>query len=507
MNMDDCPFGVTTAGMPDVMPGREGYQNDLAAAIKGVLTPSRRQKAATIIFGSRGVGKTSLMHWAQEEAEKRNKALGGSSVDIYHFPNPRSLAAALADPTTFYSLPPSAFDRARERGRKWARSLKPALKPVSGKKSVGAQIALAQFVKVFVHSERTTALREERAAGAPVQQDHVRNMIERCRKKPLLILIDEAHNLPRDFKTDLAELAYEVVSDGAAGFHLVLAGTPGVNRWDGFDGITYTERYKRMPLDTLEPESTMEAITVPFKEHADITVPDDVLARIVNDSQGYPTFIQMWGQELWRVAEDRGVTLTMKHMRQAKAEVDKERSGFYGRRIDRINRHEDKRTYMAAHYAAASAMEKNSWSLGDEQLERAVAAVLPSRWRFFRKKVDAEGIVKQLDDDGFVWKPYTKFKPGIPSFMSHVMDHVRRDNPQMAADVDKRLSRTLALEGGGPAVAAQDVPEPVIAPPPAPAPGANTAHRPARGHARHANPQRRWPTETRRGKDDREGGR
>ncbi len=166
---------------------------------------------------------------------------------------------------------------------------------------------------------------------------------------------------------------------------------------------------------------------------------------------------------------------------------------------------------MAAHYAAASAMEKNSWSLGDEQLERAVAAALPSRWRFFRKKkVDAEGIVKQLDDDGFVWKPYTKFKPGIPSFMSHVMDHVRTDNPQMAAEVDKRLSRTLALECGGPAVAAQDVPEPDLAPPPAPAPGTNAAHRPDHEHAQgkrmhYPGPPRSRPTETQRGNGDRGG--
>ncbi len=322
MDMSDCPFEVTTTGMPDVMAGREKDKNDLSAAINGVLTPSKIRRAATIIFGPRGVGKTSMVYWAVEEAKKKMDVLGRSEVDIHYFSDPERLKAALTDPADIYSSPPSGFGRARTLVQKWGRAPQPALKPVSSKKGGGAQITLPLFVKVFTYHERTTAPREEHAQEAPAQQDPVRNMIERCRKKPLLILIDEAHTLPRDFKTDLARLAYNVTADGTAGFHLVLAGTPGVNRWDGFDGITYSERYKRMPLDTLEPEATEDALTVPFHDHARITIQDDVLARIVNDSQGYPTFIQMWGRELWRVAEAPGVTLTMKHMRQAEVEVD-----------------------------------------------------------------------------------------------------------------------------------------------------------------------------------------
>ncbi len=481
MDMSDCPFKVTTTGMPKVMAGRKDDQNDLIAAIGSVLTPFEGQDAATIIFGPRGVGKTSMVYWAAEEAKKKRDVLGRSEVDIHYFPDPERLKAALADPAGIYSSPPSGFGRARTLVQKWGRALQPALKPVSSKKGGGAQITLPLFVKVFSYHERTTAPREEHAQEAPAQQDPVRNMIERCRKKPLLILLDEAHTLPRAFKTELARLAYNVTADGTAGFHLVLAGTPGVKRWEGFEMITYSERFKRMSLDMLEPESTMQAITVPFKERADITVPDDVLAVIVSDSQGYPTFIQMWGRELWRVAEGPGVTLTMDDMQRAAARVEKERLGFYERRIDRIYERDDDRTYLAALYAAASAMENNAGSLGRLQIEQTLSAALPPAHPEPSRRA-AKEMLRRLEDAGYVWKPYTKFKPGIPSFMSHVMEHVRTDNPQMAAEVDKRLSRTLALEGGGPAAAAQDVPD--IAPPDAPAPGTNAAHRPDHERAR-----------------------
>lgn len=439
MDMKICPFGVTVTGIPAEMAGREEEENDISAAIERVVSPADRQPGATIIFGPRGVGKASLVRWMMKEAKAR-RVRYRRAVDVLHFPDPETLAIAMADPAGFHAHPPSRIARLREK-----LSRRRALAPVSSEKGAELHLSIPAFVKLITRYGRRTDAREHDDAE-PIQEDHAARMIQRCRKKPLLILIDEAHHLDGDFKKNLASLAYRVTYDGTAGFHLVLAGTPPVNRWEGFDEISYSERYTRMPLGTLDPDSAMRAIAVPFDDY-EITVHEDVLNKVAADSYGYPTFIQTWGRELWRVAEAPGASLTMEHLENAREKVDRVRAGMYGRRIERIEKKEDRTPYLAAHYAAASAMEKNSWALARPPLERAVGVAVRPNGSVSAAKAEAKKMLERLEDVDFVWRPHDAFEPGIPSFMSYVIDYVRSNEPNMAAEIDRMLPKALGRGG------------------------------------------------------------
>ena len=84
-------------------------------------------------------------------------------------------------------------------------------------------------------------------------------------------------------------------------FLLVLAGTPNLRSHLNTMNASFWSRADRRPVGRLDSEATAAAIREPLQSE-DIAIDEDALAHVVRESHGYPYFVQLWGDALWRRA-------------------------------------------------------------------------------------------------------------------------------------------------------------------------------------------------------------
>ena len=119
----------------------------------------------------------------------------------------------------------------------------------------------------------------------------------RAKSKPLLVLLDEAHTLEPKVGQWLLNAAQ--VAGRRAPFLLVLAGTPDLRARLSEMEASFWNRAEQLPLGRLDETATAEAIRRPLAEDG-IAVEEEALARMVRESHGYPFFVPLWGQAVWR---------------------------------------------------------------------------------------------------------------------------------------------------------------------------------------------------------------
>ena len=124
-------------------------------------------------------------------------------------------------------------------------------------------------------------------------------MTVRCRKRPLVVLLDEAHVLERDVGQLLLNVSQEVRAD--APFLLVLAGTPGLPAHLSAIDASFWSRLGegRLGIGLLSDAATRAALVEPLAAHG-VSIDANVLDAVVEDSQRYPYFVQLWGEALWK---------------------------------------------------------------------------------------------------------------------------------------------------------------------------------------------------------------
>ena len=136
------------------------------------------------------------------------------------------------------------------------------------------------------------------------------------------VLVDELQAAP---ELDLRTVAYawqemQVQHDqpAAALFAAGLPNTPDVLT----DAVTFSERFAFRPLDRLTDNEAAEALTR-TAETADVTWAPGVVEEVVARAQGYPYFVQLYGDATWQAAApEAGAVLTHAHLRRAEAVVD-----------------------------------------------------------------------------------------------------------------------------------------------------------------------------------------
>lgn len=236
-------------------------------------------------------------------------------------------------------------------------------------------------------------------------------LLARCRKRALLVNIDEAHTLETEVGRTLLNASQRVRREGAP-FLLALAGTPNLReRLDRMDA-TFWDRAEIISVGRLDAAATRAALAKPLNASG-VSFEDDALDQVVAESQRYPYFIQAWGQALCLELRERETT------RMDAALVDAARPAFSRRRIDyyekRCEELEDKDLLPAARTVASMFQRTDSMDSG--ALKQALAADL---------SLDTKGalaVVRQLTHLGFIWKPSARacYEPGIPSLMDYVL--------------------------------------------------------------------------------------
>jgi hypothetical protein len=169
---------------------------------------------------------------------------------------------------------------------------------------------------------------------------------------------------------------------------------------------SYAERLFDFPqVGPLSPVAARIAIAKPASDQG-VQVTDDALQRIIQETHGYPYFLQEWGKHAWDAAEASPITVRDVELASETAIAALDES-FFRVRFDRLTPLEKK------YLRAMSELGPGPHRSGDisEQLDREVTSLGPTR--------------SQLIAKGMIWSPShgdTAFTvPLFDEFMRRIM--------------------------------------------------------------------------------------
>lgn len=393
------PFHPGFGEPPPFLAGRQAEQDALAARIDGLALGGSRRPF--IIYGPRGMGKTSLLEWIAEES--RNRAgrtwTGRQKLSVIVADGSDMLASEAN--TLGLLLPAKGGRKAVELG---------AEASMDGMGGLGGTVRVQRPGISFINAAQ--------------------HLIAACKKRPLLLLIDEAHvvssaNVYRSFLS----LVQAVI--GKAPLLLVLAGTPDLPDALSSVGAAFISRSQLLGVALLEKDEAKRAIREPLAEDG-IQIDEEALSLAAEDSQRYPYFLQVWGAALWDAAVAQGRRrLTLADAQAVRPSVQQDKSDFYDARYTEV--HADKLTRAAA-VALANAFGRADRFTRSQLLdivEEALSPLLPEGDDLTRS---ANERFKTLLHLGFVWrKPgETTVSAGIPSLMHYIASQIREERAPYA---------------------------------------------------------------------------
>ena len=373
--MEQRLFTPGDGATPPALTGREREEAVLTRCL-GDLLGGRAPPHNVVLTGPRGTGKTVLLNWFERACRNYVSDVDVRKLTPDDIPTRDALIEVLAPPSGIAKLVPRKLGVAAVGSVEWA-------PPAGGMRN----------------------LREELTA--------------RCRRKPLAVLLDEAHTLDLEVGRALLNASQQVRAD--APFLLVLAGTPGLAAHLGAMNASFWSRLGegRLGIGLLSDAAARAALVEPLAAH-DEGIDADALATAVDGSQRYPYFIQLWGEALWERRLATGATqLTIAHATAARPGVTARITDYYEDRYLEL----DRSGWLAVAERVAAGFQTMP-TLTYEQLKSAVAAGLAA-------SADPQQVhtaLTALQRLGFVWRPPgqlppVRYEPGIPSLMAHVLDH------------------------------------------------------------------------------------
>ena len=381
------PFTPGHGAIPPEYVGREAEQTELLtrlAALKQGISPSDN----VIICAPRGNGKTTLLNWFTDRIRARESR---------HFhviettPDKIRTIKYLADAIAL----PGWLARLQE---------------VTGLK------ASYTYHGLQIEGD-TRSDGDEHAAVTALTKELTR----RCRDKPTLLIIDEAHNLEPEVGRTLLNTCQDTAKN--APFQLILAGTPGLHHHLSSVKATFWERGHKIYPDLLAPADTFKALVKPLEQY-DITFSEPTLQDIIDDSQGYPYFIQLWGRSLFNTLQQQQQEHIGEAIKnQAQLDLEKQRQPFYGSRYDKLDQDGllPAAARIAERYETGQPLDRNG-------VENALGTIklLPGQ---------TPGTMRnELLSEGYIWQGnplnQDEYHPGIPSLMTYVKDRMGTGLPE-----------------------------------------------------------------------------
>ena len=372
------PFTPGFGAVPPYLAGRadqqDVFRNNLATMSAGKSPP-----AATVLYGPRGMGKTVLLRWFENEVETGVEK--DDSIRLVWM-TPNKLKSSM---DLWRCLSPPAT---------WIKKFIP--------ESVSAGFNAVWFFSATWGSEKLA------------KQTIQNTLIGKGKKRPLILLMDEAHKMDDGLCNDLLNFYQEISTKTP--FMLVLAGTPGLQNFLSKVGATFVERSRNIGLGRLDEQSAADAISKPFQEQG-TQITDDALSLIVEDSQCYPYFLQEWGSSLWIESNKTNLThLTDEQVTVVKPNIEIVKMKFYDGRRDRFDELRLKSTTIAI----AQAFQETK-----EMTKDAIMEIITDNLSVdsLNAQSDFERLQTFINHD-FIWKSQESilFEPGIPSFMTYILD-------------------------------------------------------------------------------------
>ena len=242
-------------------------------------------------------------------------------------------------------------------------------------------------------------------------------LLARCRRKPLAVLLDEAHTLALDVGAALLNASQQVRADAA--FLLVLAGTPGLpDRLSAMDASFWSRLGEGLlGVGRLDDAAAREALATPLAAH-NVAIEADALDAVVEHSQRYPYFIQLWGDAIWQRHAALGVPITAALVAATVPDVAPLVADYYQ------TRYRELRTegLLAPATAVAELLQAQPGATASErELDAALAAAGVA------EAADRVAMLDGLNRLGYIWCPPGQLPPlawaaGIPSLTTYILE-------------------------------------------------------------------------------------
>ncbi len=383
------PYAPGAGTPPPELAGRGDLRESARIAAERIR--AGRPAKSLLMIGLRGAGKTVLLDRMRNDAE----ACGLHTLRI-EAPEGRSLPAILAPQLRQALLRLSRIEQARDLGRRALRALAGFAKGLKLKYN---------DIEVGIDFEPEPGL----ADNGDLEHD-LQALLEaageaaRSAGTALILYIDELQYVEEE---QLAALitALHRVAQRQLPVMLVGAGLPQLPGRMG-RAKSYAERLFDFPLvGPLDAAAARAAIALPAVQQK-VTFAPGALERIVQETQGYPYFLQEWGKHVWDVASRSPITVQDVEQASAIAVVALDES-FFRVRFDRLTPTEKR--YLRA-MAELGAGPHRSGDIAT-MLKRKVTALGPTR--------------NQLISKGMIWSPShgdTAFTvPMFDQFMVRIM--------------------------------------------------------------------------------------
>ena len=352
-----------------------------------------RRNRPVVLVGPRGNGKTVLINWLDIQAD---------ALDV---------VAEWVTPSDVPSIEALAERIAAESSK--------LLPRVSALELSAKTAALEDFLGFSAQGTAKLAFGERARSVVP---QLTKLIVERARDKPYVLLVDEAHTLDLEVGRSLLNAAQR--AESRAPFLLVLAGTPDVESVLNAMKATFWTRARVIGVGRLTEAEAREALEGPLRAD-NILLDSDALWRdVLDESQGYPYFIQLIGDALWSVARE-----TPEEIQQNRANspilLDEEA----------VNCALDRASIEKRYYYARRRQELDRRGLLDSAL--TVAGFFDDRGRIHRDALisaitprdgdreKTEETLEKLQHLGYVWMAPERpeyCEPGIPSLMAYIVE-------------------------------------------------------------------------------------
>ena len=364
-------FRPGAGATPPALAGRKGQQRVLSRCLAD-LAGGSAPPHDVVLVGPRGNGKTALLNWFRG-------ACGDASVDVValtpqHIPNRAALVDALAP---------------RRGIAKWL----PRKVGVAG-------VASAEW------------------QSATANKNLVQALVARCRRRPFAVLLDEAHTLALDVGGALLNASQQVRAD--APFLLVLAGTPGLpDRLSAMDASFWSRLGEGLlGVGRLNDAASREALAKPLAAQ-NVAIEPDALDALVEHSQRYPYFIQLWGDAIWqRYAEAPRGSVNAVLVAAVAPGVAPHVADYYQSRYRELRAE----GLLAAATAVAELLQtRNDATATERELDAALAVA------GVEEEADRVAALDGLNRLGYVWCPPGQLPPvawsaGIPSLTTYILE-------------------------------------------------------------------------------------
>lgn len=351
------PYAPGAGTQPPELAGRDEIIERAAIALDRIR--AGRAARSSILYGLRGVGKTVLLNRIRLDAEAR----GFSSVKI-EAPEERSLPALLAPALRATLLRLSRGEAAKA-------GLQRALRALAG--FAKAMKLRYQDIEVGIDFEPEPGLADSGDLDSDLTE-LLSSAGEAAaeRETTVVLYIDELQYVAEEQLASLIAALHDA-SQKQLPVTMLAAGLPQLVGRTG-RAKSYAERlFEFSPVDRLEPHAARKALCVPAQKQGQ-TFDEGAITEIMDQTLGYPYFLQEWGKHSWNIADHSPISRRDAEQATlaALAELD---ASFFRVRFDRLTPAEKR--YMRA-MAELGAGPHRSGDIA-EQLGRKVTTVAPIR--------------------------------------------------------------------------------------------------------------------------------